>query len=175
MLRGAVGTRRGNIPSWHAKLLPLACLVIACVGRAEDLEVHSVCNAQERAPPYNYELCRDPTGIPFPVSTVIVGAKWISEQSKPAPTSGDHLQTTWAPDGNAYVAFDDEISGSNLYVYLAKVTGTPPNLTFTRQGSLVSCPVNSGHMYCCPSSYHRNGRNRDGEGSTKGEAGVERS
>jgi ACS family tartrate transporter-like MFS transporter len=41
--------------------------------------------------------------------------------------------------------------------------------------SLVSCPVNCRHMYCCPSSYHRNGRDRDGDGSTESGAGVERS
>ena len=136
MLRGPIRTHRGSPHCWHARLLLLACLVIACVGRAEDLEVHSVCNVQEKTPPYNYELCRDSTGIPFPVSTAITDAKWISKQFTPAPTSGDHLQTTWAPDGNAYVAFDDEISGSHLYSYVAKVSGIPPNLTFTRRGSL---------------------------------------
>lgn len=40
---------------------------------------------------------------------------------------------------------------------------------------LVSCPVSYRHMYCYQPGYHRNGRDRDGNGSSKSGTDLERS
>jgi hypothetical protein len=39
---------------------------------------------------------------------------------------------------------------------------------------LVSCPVNSRHMYCSQFGHNRNGRDRDGDGATEGGVDLER-
>jgi hypothetical protein len=41
--------------------------------------------------------------------------------------------------------------------------------------ALVSCPVSYRHMYCYRPGYHRNGRDRDGNGSSKSGTDLERS
>jgi hypothetical protein len=40
--------------------------------------------------------------------------------------------------------------------------------------ALVSCPVNNRHMYCSLVDHNRNGRDRDGDGTTEGGVDLER-
>lgn len=104
--------------------------VAASADTPQDLEVSTVCNAQEIVEPYNFNLCVDTTGIPWSRSSAIVGAQWSSEQTAPA-LSGDHAQTTWGTDGNAYVALDDGLSGIATGHVIVKATGSPPSLTWS--------------------------------------------
>jgi hypothetical protein len=81
---------------------------------------------------------------PFPRSRAIVGAGWASrDYQPPANQRGDILPTVWGDDGNEYTMMDDGgtdlPSANQLWKQsLARVTGSPPNLTFSLVGDPVS-------------------------------------
>ena len=99
----------------------------------------------KRRPPAGGPLTRtNPT--PLPASTAITGARWLTGRFDPPPNQwGDILPTVWSDDGSSYVLMDDggtdvPISGGLWRQSLAKITGTPPKLTFRRVGSTGPAP-----------------------------------
>lgn len=84
---------------------------------------------------------------PLSPSTVITGAKWLTGRVGPPSNQwGDILPTVWSDDGSTYVLMDDggvdvPVSGGLWRQSLAKVTGTPPNLTFRHVGNPSSPPA----------------------------------
>jgi hypothetical protein len=77
---------------------------------------------------------------PFPSSTYIVDARWTSLRFDPPPNQwGDILPTVWSSDGGAYVMMDDggvdpPVRGGLWRQSLARISGSPPNLTFHHIG-----------------------------------------
>lgn len=93
----------------------------------------------KRRPPPGGPLTRtNPT--PFPASTAITGARWLTGRFDPPPNQwGDILPTVWSDDGSSYVLMDDggtdvPIAGGLWRQSLAKITGTPPSLKFRHVG-----------------------------------------
>jgi hypothetical protein len=77
---------------------------------------------------------------PWPSSPLIVGARWISPPyGPPANQWGDILPTVWADDGNQYTIMDDGGTGAGVGKLwkqsLARITGTPPRISFAAVGA----------------------------------------
>ncbi len=77
---------------------------------------------------------------PFGSSTSIDSARWIGRRyDPPANQNGDILPTVWGEDGSTYVLMDDggvdtPVAGSHWRQSLARVSGSPPYLTFKHVG-----------------------------------------
>jgi hypothetical protein len=77
---------------------------------------------------------------PFPSSDYIVDARWTSPRSASPPNqSGDILATVWSSNGDTYVMMDDggvdvPVSGGLWRQSLARVSGSPPDLSFQHVG-----------------------------------------
>jgi hypothetical protein len=73
---------------------------------------------------------------PFPLSSTILSAQWTSGRyDPPANQWGDILPTIWSHDGGTYVMMDDggvdvPLSGGVWRQSVARITGSPPNLSF---------------------------------------------
>lgn len=85
---------------------------------------------------------------PFPHSDLIVSAQWSSERyDPPANQEGDILPTVWSDDGSTYVMMDDggvgAPKGGLWRQSLARVSGSPPNLTFKHVGNPFAPPAHS--------------------------------
>jgi hypothetical protein len=83
---------------------------------------------------------------PFPSSPYIVDAQWATPRFDP-PTNqwGDILPTVWSSDGATYVMMDDggvdpPVVGGLWRQSLARINGTPPNLSFQHVGDPSSPP-----------------------------------
>jgi hypothetical protein len=105
----------------------------------------------KRRPPAGGPLTRtNPT--PLPASTAITGARWLTGRFDPPPNQwGDILPTVWSDDGSSYVLMDDggtdvPISGGLWRQSLAKITGTPPKLTFRHVGATGPAPRTWGQI-----------------------------
>ncbi|MDQ6748430.1 MAG: DUF4185 domain-containing protein [Candidatus Dormibacteraeota bacterium] len=77
---------------------------------------------------------------PFPTSTLITGASWISRPyGPPRNQGGDILPTVWADDGNQYTMMDDggtgQPTGEVWKQSLAQIVGAPPRITFNHVGN----------------------------------------
>jgi hypothetical protein len=77
---------------------------------------------------------------PFPSSTVIAGAKWVSARhGAPNNQSGDILPTPWGDDDNLYTLMDDgganvPLAGGLWRNSFAQITGGPLKPNFKRIG-----------------------------------------
>jgi hypothetical protein len=95
---------------------------------------------------------------PFPPSKLITSARWASKRyDPPVNQSGDILPTVWSDDGATYVLMDDggvdaPIPGGFWRQSLARISGTPPKLTFKRVGNPWAPP---------PRTWAQIGGNRD--------------
>jgi hypothetical protein len=78
---------------------------------------------------------------PFPSSSAIVSARWLSGRYDPPSNQwGDILPTVWSEDGSTYVMMDDggvdpPKRGGIWRQSLARITGPPPALRFTHVGN----------------------------------------
>ncbi|MGI8410958.1 MAG: hypothetical protein ACR2LV_00310 [Solirubrobacteraceae bacterium] len=83
---------------------------------------------------------------PFPSSKVIVGAQWTSARYGPPKNQmGDILPTLWADDDEQYTIMDDGGTdvpkGNGLWRQsVARISGTPPNISFTHVGDPAKPP-----------------------------------
>jgi hypothetical protein len=95
---------------------------------------------------------------PFPASKTITSAQWGSQRfDPPSNQSGDILSTVWSDDGATYVLMDDggvdaPVAGGFWRQSLARVSGSPPNLTFKLVGNPLAPP---------PRTWTQIGGNRD--------------
>jgi hypothetical protein len=121
------------------KLPAAAALTLALVA----LPAAPAASAQSNAPGGQLTSSNN---TPFPSSKVIQSASWSTGRyDPPANQTGDILPTVWASDGSTYVMMDDggvdsQVSGALWRQSLARVSGTPPNLSFTHVGDAQNPP-----------------------------------
>jgi hypothetical protein len=83
---------------------------------------------------------------PLPASTLITGASWITGRYDPPSNQwGDILPTVWSDNGSTYVLMDDggvnvPLAGGLWRQSLARVSGSPSELHFTRVGAALPPP-----------------------------------
>jgi hypothetical protein len=130
----------GSLPSIRTRLLTFALggltALLAYVAMAPGAPGKT---AASRRPPPGGTLTRV-NSTPLPTSHSITGARWLTGRYDPPSNQwGDILPTVWSDDGATFVLMDDggtdvPLSGGLWRQSLAKVSGTPPNLTFRRWG-----------------------------------------
>jgi hypothetical protein len=85
---------------------------------------------------------------PFPSSQYVINAQWATPRfDPPANQWGDILPTVWSSDGGTYVMMDDggvdvPLRGGLWRQSLARISGSPPNLTFRHIGPSAPAPHN---------------------------------
>ena len=84
---------------------------------------------------------------PFAPSQQILDARWTTGRfDPPANQAGDILPTVWTEDGSSYVLMDDggvDAPAASAFwrQSFARITGTPPNLSFQHVGNPTSPPA----------------------------------
>lgn len=90
--------------------------------------------------PASAQALTNQNNTPFPNSTVIAGAQWVSSRhGAPSNQFGDILPTPWGDDDNLYTLMDDggtdvRNAGALWRNSFAQITGGPLNLSFHRVG-----------------------------------------